>query len=141
MYADFVEADATPHTLRWERKYSGDPEPHGIVQDFSREKTLDGITFEAEKISTANGQEFHYHITDVTGSLVTPEEYLGASGHSVLISPSGDFVHTHPNHGMDHGDTEGIVFMTAPLSDSFYRSFTQFQIDGVVRTVDFDWER
>jgi hypothetical protein len=65
---------------------------------------------------------------------VKEEPYLGARGHSVIISPSAEFIHAHAS---DEGELP--TFITT-LPSGFYRMFTQFQINGKVLTVDFDWQ-
>lgn len=79
---------------------------------------------------------------DREGRNVVFEKYLGEKGHSVLIGPSGDFIHTHPfKEYVGYDESDPPVFVTPPLEDYFYRIFTQFQIKGKVITVNFDWRR
>ena len=134
IYADFIEKDESPHTIRFERTFSGNRGIEGMNKNFEKVKMVDGyrVTFQP-KIS---GEEvtFRYGITNANGDKPHLEEYLGAIGHSVLISPSGDFIHTHPS-----GEGEEPIFVTALPRDDFYRAFTQFQIGGKILTVSFDW--
>jgi len=135
-YADFVDTDEQTYTIRFDKQYSGDPVTYGIAKNFDREKTVDGYRIQL-KDSVADGDvTFAYTITDSQGQSPQLEEYLGAIGHNVLISPSGDFIHTHPP---ETGATP--VFTTAVPPDHFYRVFTQFKIKGKVLTVNFDWQR
>lgn len=134
-YADFIEENKAPHTIRFERTYGGDAGTTGIDSDDETVKTVDGYRIELD--TARHGEEilFTYRITDANDQPVTLEEYLGARGHSVLISPSGDFIHAHASEeGADP------VFITSDLTENFYRAFTQFQIKGEVITVDFDWQ-
>jgi hypothetical protein len=97
---------------------------------------VDGYRIELRDAIEGDGVVFAYTITDAMGKNVEVEEYLGAKGHSVLISPAADFIHTHAQ------EKEGTPVFATPLpSDPFYRIFTQFQIAGEVITVSFDWSR
>jgi hypothetical protein len=135
LYADFVNAENATHTIRFERTYLGAPGTHGIVKQFDRVKTVDGYRFELKPAVQGDTVTFAYTVTDAQGRNVELEEYLGATGHSVLISPSSDFIHTHPSD-----DGQSPVFATTMPTDDFYRIFTQFKINGKVVTVDFDWQ-
>lgn len=134
-YADFVDTDESPYTIRFDKEYAGNRGTYGIAKNFETVKTVDGYRFEVEPQTSNDEVTFTYTITDSQGQPAVLEEYLGATGHSVLISPSGDFIHTHPS---EEGETP--VFATAMPSDDFYRAFTQFQIKGKVVTVNFDWQ-
>lgn len=133
-YADFVGTDERPYTIRFDRAYAGNSGAYGTVKNFETAKTFDGYQISFQPVVSGNEVTFTHDITDRQGQSVQLEKYLGAKGHSVLISPSGDFIHTHAS---DEGDKP--VFATIKPSDGFYRVFTQFQINGKVVTVDFDW--
>ncbi len=135
LYADFVESNQSAHTIRFDRSYQGKKGESGIIKNFERVKTVDGYRIEIQPTVVEGTTSFTYVITDQQGQSPKLEEYLGALGHSVLISSSGDFIHTHPNEG-----TGMPVFETANLNEDFYRIFTQFQIKGKVMTVEFDSE-
>jgi Cu+-exporting ATPase len=134
IYADFIENDNAPHTIRFERAYSGNKGTVGIHENSEKVKVVDGYRIAVEVEENDESVSFTYKITDTAGYPVQVEEYLGARGHSVLLSPTGEFIHAHASE-------EGVdpVFSTSMLED-FYRAFTQFQIDGKVITVDFDWQ-
>ena len=138
-YADFVDADENPHTIRFDRDVPGDAGEVELLKNFETLKEVEGyrVSFDA---SVKGGEvAFTYTIEDAQGSPVTAlEDYLGAKGHSVLISPGGDFVHTHPS---SEGSGPTVTFSTDLPTGDFYRIFTQFQIEGEVITVSFDWER
>lgn len=136
LYADFVDMKDEPFTIRFERRYAGEVGLMGLTKDFAREKNVDVHRVKLETKESASDVSFTYEITDSKGEHPALEEYLGAKGHSVLISPSGDFIHTHAS---EEGDTP--VFKTSLPSDPFYRIFTQFQIKEKVLTVNFDWEQ
>lgn len=134
-YADFVDGAGKTYTLRSEREFAGKSGGYEFAKDFEKMKIVDGYRIELTSVRMGKEVSFTYHITDSSGEQVALEEYLGAKGHSVLISPSKDFIHTHPS---DDGDTP--VFTTALPPDPYYRAFTQFKINGKVITVDFDWQ-
>lgn len=136
LYADFIEKNGASHTIRFERDYKGKKNTYGIAKNFEHVKTVDGYRFALDPRIEGDKITFTYNITETKGQSVKLEEYLGALGHSVLISPDGDFIHTHPSE-----EGENPVFATSKPSDDFYRIFTQFQIKGNVLTVNFDWEQ
>lgn len=143
LYADFIEKNKASHTIRFQRAYQGKKNAYGIAKNFERVKTVDGYRFEVDPELSGNEVTFPYTITS-QGQSVKLEEYLGALGHSVLISPKGDFIHTHASTELSTSPSEensSPVFVTTKPSDDFYRIFTQFQIDGKVVTVEFDWEQ
>ena len=135
-YADFVDTDEKTYTIRFDKQYPGDLGTYGIAKNTETMKTVDGYRFALETEKNGSDVSFTYKITDEAGLPIQVEEYLGARGHSVLISPSGDFIHAHAS---DEG--ENPVFITSDLTENFYRAFTQFQIKGKVITVNFDWQR
>lgn len=135
-YADFVDTDASPYTIRFDKQYPGDLVTYGVAKNSETVKTVDGYRFTFKPAVSGDEVTFTYDITDSQGQPVQLEQYLGARGHSVLISPSGDFIHTHAS---EEGDMP--VFATSMPSDDFYRAFTQVQIKGKVVTVDFDWQK
>lgn len=136
LFADFVDSTGKTYTLRSDREFTGETGEYGLAKDLERVKTVDGYRIEVVSEQVGKEVSFTYHITDSSGKQVALEEYLGAKGHSVLISPSKDFIHTHPS---DDGDTP--MFTTTLPPDPYYRAFTQFKINGKVVTVDFDWQQ
>jgi Cu+-exporting ATPase len=134
LYADFIEENGASHTIRFERKYEGDLGTSGIKPNSETVKIVDGYRIAQETNKTDKIVSFTYKITDLAGKPVRLEEYLGARGHSVLLSPTGEFIHAHASE-----DGADPVFNTSVLGD-FYRAFTQFQINGKIVTVDFDWQ-
>ncbi|WP_033342908.1 hypothetical protein [Catenuloplanes japonicus] len=70
------------------------------------------------------------------GAVVTPERYLGAYGHLVVLR-EGDlgYVHVHPE---DQLTVDGAVkFWLAAPSKGRYRAFFDFQVDGAVHTAAY----
>ncbi len=135
MYADFVDRDGGTYTIRFDRQYGTAPTP-APMEDSAVEKVVDGYRITLNAHVDEEEVTFTYHLTDTQGNMVKPEEYLGATGHSVLVSPQGDFIHTHPSD--EPGDP---VFRTHLPENDFYRIFTQFQLNGTVITVAFDWKK
>jgi hypothetical protein len=73
------------------------------------------------------------------GSPVTDlQNYLGALGHSVILS-EGDlqFIHGHPTQADISKQTGTVDFMVNFPEAKKYKVFTQFQRDGKVFTTDF----
>lgn len=142
LYADFVNREGDPHTIRWEKVYEGAEGPKGITKDFGRVKRVGGYEVHLKVIPSDDGVAFGYDIKNTEGEPVALEEYLGAKGHSVLISPAASFVHTHPfTEYVGYKEDDPPVFFVENPRDPFYRVFTQFQIQGKVLTVEFDWEQ
>ncbi|MSR67827.1 hypothetical protein EXS65_03330 [Candidatus Peribacteria bacterium] len=134
LYADFVEQNQSAHTILFERSYDGKTGTVGIAKNAETIKTLGGYRIELQTAKDGENVSFTYKITNTNGQPVQVEEYLGARGHSVLISMTGDFIHAHASEEGAHP-----VFTTTLPPGKFYRAFTQFQIDGKVVTVNFDW--
>lgn len=136
IYADFIGRDERAHTIRFERMYDGDRGEIGLQKDTRTEKGVGNTTAHFEATPYANGTLFTVRLQDLLKRDVRyVEEYLGAEGHSIIVSPDGDFIHTHPSPA---GDT--LTFHGPVLTGKFYRIFMQFQIRGEVLTVEFDWE-
>ena len=138
-YADFVDQHQNVHVIRFSREYSGDRGPTGLVADAAMTKNVDGYTVSVSPQVSADGVTFLYDIRDAHGNVIQPEPYLGALGHSVLISPMGDYLHAHPfMEYVGYKSTDPPQFFVHGLRGE-HRMFTQFQIKGKVLTVDFDW--
>ena len=142
LYADFVDKQNGSYTLRDEKKFEGKVGEYGMTSDTQRVKLFDGYQFEfrpligvVDQSITPQTLALHYRITDAKGNEAQLENYLGAKGHNILISRSGDFIHTHATE--ENGEP---VFTTPLPKDAFYRAFTQFQIKGKVMTTIFDWQ-
>lgn len=141
MYADFIEKDRTPHTLRFEHTYAGESGDYGVVPSTEQVKTVMGYTVTLNTVQSADGVQLHYDVRDAENKPVAFENYLGAKGHAILVSKSGDFIHAHPfTDYAGYMETDQPVFMTHGLKDPFYRIFTQFKINGQVILAVFDWQ-
>lgn len=136
IYADFVGIDDKAHTIRFERTYDGDPGEKGLTKNMRKVKFVGRFFVALEATPYEHGTLFTLTIQDkIYGDTPYLDEYLGAMGHGILISPTGAFIHTHPSYAGD-----ALVFHTPILTENFYRIFTQFQIGGELMTVEFDWE-
>lgn len=142
LYADFVDGKQDSYTLRYEKDFSGEKGQYGTTKNFDKVKMVDGYRIELQPYSAGKETSFNYRITDSQGNLVQVEPYLGARGHSVILSPSADFIHAHPSTTLRTSATdEGkLLVFSAALPAGFYRMFTQFQIKGKVVTISFDWQ-
>ncbi len=134
LYADFVDSDGSAHTIKFNKLFTGDRGTYGLEQNFERTQAVDGHHITLATADTNTDISFSYNITK-NGKPVELQEYLGAIGHSVLISDSGSFIHAHATINAS-GNPQFIV---GKLEEDFYRAFTQFQIAEKVLTVSFDW--
>lgn len=151
LYADFADAQGTPHTVRLEKRMPGEGadgavQPHlgDLAKDpdgyDAAEKQVDGYRIQVSTHRTIDGTAFVYTVFDATGNVAPLEGYLGARGHSILISTKGDFVHTHPFDERGLGSKDRPAFFTSYPRDDFYRIFTQLKTGGKVLVTDFDWD-
>ena len=135
IYADFIGTDDKPHTIRFTRTLEGDPGERGLSQNFGTEKLVGKYIVELHADPYDQGMLFTVKIRDERyGDAPQLEPYLGAMGHGILLSQEGNFIHTHPSPAGDE-----LVFHTRALTGGFYRIFAQFQIQGELLTVEFDW--
>ncbi len=66
------------------------------------------------------------------------EPYLGALGHSVILSEGNlDFIHAHALNAATDSQNGTITFATTLPKAGKYKAFTQFQHEGKVITTDF----
>ena len=103
------------------------------VADPVRAATADGLTVAYEGTpATESTQPLLMTVTDGAGKPVTPEPYLGAYGHLVVLR-QGDlgYVHVHPETQLVDGK---VKFWLAAPSPGTYRMFFDFQVAGKVST-------
>lgn len=139
LYANFSERDGHSYALRFSRTYPdvATSTGTGTTVDPATEKTVDGYHVRMIPAQTDSGMSFTYQIRDAEGKRVRPEHFMGAFGHSVLLSTKGAFVHSHPSLRAD----DDPVFHVGTLPAGTYRIFTQFVIDKKEYTFVFDWVR
>ncbi len=135
IFADFVDDQHTPFTLRFDKQFGDDNDTSRIIHHAMATKIVDGYKIAMTSRETDDEVLFIYEVSDAEGKPAVLEDYLDAKGHSILLSPSGDFIHTHPSE-----NTDNPSFVVMRPKDDFYRLFTQFRINGKILTVDFDWE-
>ncbi len=133
LYADFVDSKGGSYNPYFEKTFGGEKEPYGLVKDFSTSKTVDGYRISLSPTLSGKTATFAYDITDEKGNPVELEDYLGAKGHSILLTTDGGFTHAH-------AESVPPVFRADVTPGTFYRMYTQFQIKGKVVTVSFDWQ-
>lgn len=125
-------------------RYNGET----IIPDTSILKMVDGYNVNynfPSEIKTRVPVEYSL-IVEKDGGRVELEPYLGAMGHSVIIKADTlEYIHTHAK-GMNHegmGAEEHqmlgavLIFSTSFPSPGIYKTFTQFQHKGAVRTSEY----
>lgn len=153
LYADFVDGERVPHTIRFQETIgssSSEPEfrPHpgeSVVASTGltvEEKIVDGYRIQlAEPGRSADGIQFNFTILTQSGEEAKLQQYLGEKGHAILLSEDGDFVHLHPTEeyvGYSEDDQPVFVAHTKGVEKKFHRIFAQFQVAGRVLTASFD---
>lgn len=133
LYADFTDSGGGSYNPRFEKSFAGGKGPYGLEKDASTIKTVDGYRVTMKPALEGNTATFSYDVTDAGGIPVIFEDYLGAKGHSILLTTDGGFTHAH-------AEDVPPVFTTEVIPGTFYRMYTQFQIGGSILTVPFDWQ-
>jgi Cu+-exporting ATPase len=131
LYADFADTEGGSYAPRFGKTFAGAQEPYGLVRDFASTRTVDGYRISMKPRLNGTTAAFTYEITGADGKPAELEEYLGAKGHSILLTASGGFIHAH-------AESVPPVFEAEVTPGTFYRMYTQFQIRGKVITVRFD---
>jgi hypothetical protein len=135
IYADFVDDEVHHHTLLFDRTYTGDHGIEGFIHNVDTQKSVGPFTVSFDDAPSEHGILLSFHVRDGNGNAPVFEPYLGTSAHGILLSPSGDFIHTHPSLANDT-----ITLYVENPKDDLYRVFTQFQVQGKLYTTEFDWE-
>ncbi len=140
LFADYMPAGGSHQVEKISINVAGNPKAEvklsgnrweGTSGDYKAKLTPDSLTLKA-------GQVVHFSgvMTDKSGKEVDMnaiENYLGAKAHMVVVSlDDKEYLHVHPDvtGGKFHLNT---TFAKAGL----YKGWIQFQINGVVHTVDF----
>jgi hypothetical protein len=156
MYADFVATGEGDHVLRFERIYrertreAFQPEKLPYQDDFYNlwdgvTRVVDGIDvgMSVERINadTPDGYavQVNFVMRDAKGQNLVLEPYLGANGHNVWISTTGEYIHSHPVEYVGYKKGDWPVFMVDLNPKKSYRTFTEFKVKGVLHTAVFDW--
>ena len=112
------------------------------IGDTTTTKTFEGYQFALAKtpqqLATGSENKLTFTITQNGKPVKDLEKYLGALGHSVILS-EGDlqFIHAHPLEDPTKPQTGNINFMVEFPEAGKYKVFTQFQKNGKVITTDF----
>jgi hypothetical protein len=134
-YADFVTWQDEAYTLRFDRVYGAVESQKNVInwQPEVTTKTTGNFQVRLEKSETRDNVMYRYIMTTLQGNSVTAEPYLGALGHSVLLTEDGGYIHAHAL------DTEATpTFIVSPKPTVPMRAFTQVQVEGAVQTFWFD---
>lgn len=133
--ADFSH-DETASTLGADLQVSGAARLRELPAPSTSAETTGGLRVALDAPPLRAGREADLRFTVTRdGRTVTPEPYLGARGHLVVLR-EGDlaFLHVHP---MDDG---GATFAATFPSPGRYRLFLQVKVDGDVRTAAYTVE-
>lgn len=137
MFADFtatVGGTQTAATLGADLTVPGAYDPVPLAAP-AQQTTVAGLTVAYEGAPRVEAtQPLLFRVTRA-GAPVTPEPYLGAYGHLVVLR-EGDlgYVHVHPEPQLADG---AVKFWTAAPSAGRYRMFFDVQVDGVVHTAAY----
>jgi hypothetical protein len=135
---DFYPSGATPQLNAQTIFIPGDaPTPVQLVRDYST-KSAENMRVSLETIPdrpvAGNRTQMRFRIEPDTGL----EKYLGAWAHMLAASNDLiDLMHEHP-YRVDEGPM--VEFEVTFPRPTMYRTWVQFQRDGVVNTVHFDVE-
>lgn len=105
-------------------------------------KTFEGYQFTLTsnplKLATRSENKLTFNITQDGKPIKDLEKYLGALGHSVILS-EGDlqFIHAHPIEDPAKPQSGKVNFVVDFPEAGTYKVFTQFQRNGKVITTDF----
>lgn len=134
IYADFIDKNNVPYTLRLQKEFAGAVGESGVLASEEMQKTVDGFTVTFAPTRTATSTTLTYIVTDGSGNAPMLEDYLAAKAHIVVLSPTGEFYHLHGTETMP-----GVVEASAEIPlGAMHRAFMQFQVAGKVSTVEFD---
>lgn len=108
----------------------GEDGAHSHLQaDVELTKTVDSYTVTMEPSSMKVGEEIQLEF-DLHGK--TPETYLGALGHVVILDELGEeYIHVHPLEG------EEPVFATSFSKPGLYKIWAEFKFNGEVFVFPF----
>lgn len=155
IYADFIDGKGTPTTLRFTKTYPGPTGDVGfiplspVVYKAGDESNGEEIVINEYRVELSTSEVIDGDRTDLTlslrvedtaGNIVPTEEYLGAKGHVIILSPEGEFLHVHPTEDYFGNDAEwSAIFAANDVRRADYRIFAQFQVDGQVIVAPLDW--
>ncbi|MBT2700703.1 hypothetical protein J7E79_25530 [Bacillus sp. ISL-40] len=110
-------------------KGHGDLDENSLKADTNLTKTINGKTVELTTTELGVNKDFTLNF-DTKG--ITPEPYLGALGHVVILDEKGEkFVHVHPT------SEEKTQFETKFDKPEIYKVWGEFKFDGKVTAYPF----
>lgn len=135
VFGDFVDMEGAHHTIRFEIVVTGIDDPVSLTINPSMQKRVgnDDISLVAEPYNDGIILEFHINDTG-TGRPPFFESFLGEMAHGFLISPTGNFHHTHPSLAGDR-----ITLRIPNGLMEMHRIFLQYQTNDAIHTATFDW--
>ncbi len=131
-FADFIDRDNGTYALRFDRSY-GPASPAQYVAHLPLTTSSDGYRAVLTPALDGSMASLRLDVTNVDGSPVTLEDYLGAKAHGILLTANGDFMHTH-------SETTPLLLQASVTPGMWYRIYVQVQIAGRVLTFPFDWQ-
>lgn len=136
LFADFTPEHSTQMVLPFELTVGGDYEPVTLSVSGPDSFDFEGFTVTPhfpETIETGMPVDYSFDVKQ-DDKAVTLEDYLGAKGHSVVLSEEElSYLHTHP---ID----DSLSFQTVFNEEGVYKTFTQFQVEGRVYTIEYVFE-
>jgi hypothetical protein len=107
----------------------GEHEEHSLMADTNLTKTINEKTVQLTTTELVSNKDVTLSF-DTKG--ITPEPYLGALGHVVILDEKGEkFVHVHP------AAEEKTVFETKFDKPGIYKVWGEFKFDGKVNSYPF----
>ncbi|MGM0920491.1 MAG: hypothetical protein ACQEWW_04565 [Bacillota bacterium] len=107
----------------------GEHEEHSLMVDTNLTKTINEKTVQLTTTELVSNKDVTLSF-DTKG--ITPEPYLGALGHVVILDDKGEkFVHVHP------ASEEKTVFETQFDKPGIYKVWGEFKFDGKVNSYPF----
>ncbi|ALC83528.1 MULTISPECIES: hypothetical protein [Bacillus] len=132
VFVDIKPKDLAYHVRPSELHVGGDHAGHGensLQADTNFTKTINGKTVELTTTELAANKNVTLTF-DTKG--VTPQPYLGALGHVVILDErGGEFIHVHP------ASNDQTVFKTKFDKPGIYKLWGEFNFDGKVNAYPF----
>ncbi len=134
VYADFVDSEGGSYHPFFEYVVPGDKGAYGIEKDFSLSKMQDRFALQLKPTLNEHSISFTLSIIDQDdGQAPALQDYLGAKAHAIFLTQEGGFIHAH-------AESVPLEFNAELESHTFYRIYIQFQIQGKLFTVPFDYQ-
>ena len=113
-----------------------------MIGETTNSKTFEGyqftLTSNPAKLATGSENILTFDITQDGKVIKDLEKYLGALGHSVILSEGElQFIHAHPIEDPVKSQSGKVNFAVDFPEAGTYKVFTQFQRNGKIITTDF----